>query len=144
MISLGKALLQDTWSGIARAAFRVKELKVELCKLFLKEIGKECCSIVSKKNPSLLMKTSATEMPHLSLEKVSVDLRNRCPLLFSVLMTAGTRQRNAAETKSWFPSVVVAASVVLRQRCRNINAVQLMITTLIKYTGFHVSVSLII
>ena len=64
---LGKALINGTWSNIAGAVFRVKELRVELCKFFLKEIGKECCAMVSKKNLSLLRKTSATEMQSLSL-----------------------------------------------------------------------------
>lgn len=136
---LGKALINGTWSNIAGAVFRVKELRVELCKFFLKEIGKECCAMVSKKNLSLLRKTSATEMQSLSLVNISNELKTRCPLLYSVLMTAGTTGRKKSSTQSWLPGVVVAASVVLKQRCRDVNAVQLMIATLIKYTGFHVS-----
>ncbi|XP_067021001.1 uncharacterized protein [Acropora muricata] len=134
---LGKALINGTWSNIAGAVFRVKELRVELCKFFLKEIGKECCAMVSKKNLSLLRKTSATEMQSLSLVNISNELKTRCPLLYSVLMTAGTTGRKKSSTQSWLPGVVVAASVVLKQRCRDVNAVQLMIATLIKYTGFH-------
>ena len=132
---LGKALINGTWSNIAGAVFRVKELRVELCKFFLKEIGKECCATVSKKNLSLLRKTSATEMQSLSLVNISNELKTRCPLLYSVLMTAGTTGRKKSSTQSWLPSVVV----VLKQCCRDVNAVQLMIATLIKYTGFHVS-----
>ena len=140
---LGRTLLQGTWSDIARAAFRVDELRAEMSKLFLKEIWKECCGMVSKKDPPLLKKTSAEEMQELSLKKVSIDLKNRCPLLYSALMTAAipaTKKRTESnEEEKWLPSVVVAAAVVLKQRCQSMNAVQLMITTLIKYTGFHVS-----
>ena len=136
---LGKALINGIWSNIAGAVFKVKELRVELCKFFLKEITKECCAMVSKKYLSLLRKTSATEMQSLSLANISNELKTRCPLLYSVLMTAGTTGRKKSRTQSWLPGVVVAASVVLKQRCQDVNAVQLMITTLIKYTGFHVS-----
>ena len=40
---LGKALINGTWSNIAGAVFRVKELRVELCKFFVKEIGRVLC-----------------------------------------------------------------------------------------------------
>lgn len=33
---LGKALINGIWSNIAGAVFKVKELRVELCKFFLK------------------------------------------------------------------------------------------------------------
>lgn len=135
-------MLQGKWSDIARAVFRVGELRAEICKLFLKEIWKECCAMVSKKEPSLLRKSSAAEMQDLSLKKVSADLDNRCPLLYSVLMTAATpaqRKRSESIEEKLLPSVVVAAAVVLKQCCQNMNAVQLMVATLIKYTGFHVS-----
>ena len=139
---LRKCLLQGTWSDIARAAFKVKDLRLELVKLFLKEIGKECYAMVSAKNPSLLRKTSAAEIQDLSLKKASSDLKTRTTLLYSVLMTAATPVCNKRNDEDmWLPSVVVAASVVLKQRCRNMNAVQLMVTTLIKYSGFHVSVT---
>ena len=98
--------------------------------------------MVSKKDPPLLRKSYAAEMQDLSLKKVSADLNNRCPLLYSVLMTAATpaqRKRSESDEEKWLPSVVVAAAVVMKQRCQSMNAVQLMVTTLIKYTGFHVS-----
>lgn len=81
--------------------------------------------MVSKKNLSLLRKTSATEMQSLSLVNISNELETRCPLLYSVLMTAGTTGRKKSSTQSWLPGVVVAASVVLKQRCRDVNAVHL-------------------
>ena len=139
---LGRCLLQGTWLDIARAAFKVKELRTEFCKLFLREISKECSDIVSGKNPSLLRKTSASEMQELSLQKVCSELETRTPLLYSVLITAATpvpSKTQGLNAEKWLPSVAVAGSVLLKQRSRNVNAVQLMITTLIKYTGFHVS-----
>ncbi|XP_029180546.2 uncharacterized protein LOC114948148 isoform X1 [Acropora millepora] len=137
---LGKSLLHGTWKDIARAAFRVKELRAEMLKLFLKEVAKECTGIVSRKKPSLLRKTSAADMKELSFQKACFELKERSPLFYSVLMTAaipsGGRKGNA-EVEKWLSSVAVAGSVLLKQRCQNMNAVQLMITTLIKYTGFH-------
>jgi len=127
---------------IARAAFRIKDLRTEMLKLFLKEISKECCEIISTKSPSLLRKNSASDMQDLSLQKVCIELKARSPLLYSVMMTAAIpvrNQKHSLGSEKWLPSVAVAGSVLLKQRSRNMNAVQLMVTTLIKYTGFHVS-----
>ena len=58
------------------------------------------------------------------------------------MMTAAIpvrNQKHSLGSEKWLPSVAVAGSVLLKQRSRNMNAVQLMVTTLIKYTGFHVS-----
>ena len=58
----------------------------------------------------------------------------------SVLMTATTPaqgKRPESDEEKWLPCVVVAAVMVLKQHCQDMNAVQLMVTTLIKYTGFH-------
>ena len=113
-----------------------------MLKPFLKEIDKECSGIVSRKKPFLLRKTSAADMKELTFQKVCFELKEHSPLFYSVLMTAailsGGRKGNA-NVQKWLSSVAVAGLVLLKQRCQNMNAVQLMITTLIKYTGFHVS-----
>lgn len=50
------------WSDIVRVVFCVNELRVEMCKLFLKEIWKECCVMVFKKDFLLLRKLLIVEM----------------------------------------------------------------------------------
>lgn len=67
---LGKALLRGTWKEIARAAFRVTQIRAELLKLCLKEVSKECSNLVSPKHPSVLRKVSAMDMENLTLKKV--------------------------------------------------------------------------
>jgi len=81
-------------------------------------------------------------MQQLSLQKVCSELETRIPLLYSVLITAAIPVRSKKQglnAEKWLPSLAVAGSVLLKQRSRSMNAVQLMIATLIKYTGFHVS-----
>lgn len=70
---LGKSLLHGTWKDIVRAAFRVKDLRADMLKLFLKEVAKECTGIVSRKKPYLLRKTSAADMKELSFQKVCFE-----------------------------------------------------------------------
>ena len=121
---MGKSLLHGTLKDIARAAFRVKDLRAEMLKPFLKEIDKECIGIVSRKKPSLLRKTSAVAMKELSFQKVCFELNEHSPLSYSVLMTAailsGGRKGNA-NVQKWLSSVAVAGLVLLKQRCQNMN-----------------------
>ena len=113
---MGKSLLHDTLKDIARAAFRVKDLRAEMLKHFLKEIAKECTGIASRKKPSLLGKTSAADMKELSFQKVCFELKEHSrPLFYSVLMTgailSGGRKGNA-NVQKWLSSVAVAGSVL--------------------------------
>ena len=54
LTSLGKMMLRGTYSQIARAAWRNEKIKKTLVSLLLKEINKECFSLCSSKNPSIL------------------------------------------------------------------------------------------
>lgn len=137
---LGKALLRGTWQDIARAAFKVKNLKIELLKCSLKEISKECSGMVSTANPSILRKTSVTDMRKLSLKDVCLELKEKAPFLYSVLVTCAIPKGNKTNAQ-WLPSVAVAASILLKERSKFMTAVQILMTILMKYNGFQVSTS---
>jgi len=138
--SLGRALVRGTWKDIASAAFKVKELKGELIKFVLKEISKECCSLVSVKNPSILRKLDVESMAELSMEKVCTELRGRTPLLFSFLMTVATPPRSMKSDLQWLPSVAATAAILLKERSKYMNGFQLLLTLVMRHTGFQVGV----
>ena len=117
------------------------QIRAELFKLCLKKVSKECSNLVSPKSPSVLRKVSAMDMKNFTLKKVSMELKERCPLFYSVLMNCAIPPsgKNGEPMSEWLPSVGVAASVLIKQRCCMMTGVQLMLMTLIKYTGFQVS-----
>ena len=117
------------------------QIRSELAKLFFKEVAKESENLVSNKHASVLKKISALDIKNLSLKEVCVELKERCPLLFSVIVTCAV-PRERKESPEWLPSVAVAAAVLMKQRSRMMNSVQIMLMTLIKYTGFQVCVCL--
>lgn len=132
-------MLRGTWKEIASAAFRVKELRNELVKCMLKQLTIECCDIVSSKAPSLLRKTSAKDIRSMSLKNVCEELRNRTPLLYSTLMTIAIPKRSIQNKHlDWLPSVAMAGAVLLKQRSRMMNSVQLMLMLILKYSGHQV------
>jgi hypothetical protein len=150
-------LLRGTWAEMARAAFRVKELRAELIKCTLRQLSVECTTIVSPKASSILRNTTAEGIRNLSLQDVCNEWKQQTPLLYSFLMTTASpshrnQQRRAKKFSfpssekakdnlarcDWLPSVAVAGSILLKQRSCSMNAVQFMLMMLIKYSGFQV------
>lgn len=48
------------------------------------------------------------------------------------------------KTVTWLPSVALAGSVLLRERSRGMNAMQLLVTTIIKSSGSQVDTLLLL
>lgn len=114
------------------------QLKAELLKLSLKEICKESCSLVSSKHPSVLRSVNVSNMAVLSLEKICQELRDRAPLIYSFMMTIAVPRRSVKEQVQRLPSIAAAASILLKERSRFMNGFQLILTMIIRHTGFQV------
>ena len=52
--SLGNMLCRETYTQIARAAWRCHRIREQIIVQFLKDIDSECSSMCSKKDPSVL------------------------------------------------------------------------------------------
>ena len=141
LYSLGKFLAIGTYKQIARAAWKIPGIKKELCNLFTKEVQKETADMCSKKQPSILRKNDKDSMNSLSIEKVSQEIETRAPLFHSVLKASSTNNfsvnRGCKSAKSDdFAAVTTAGSICLRNRCKNMNAIQLLITTFIYHSSW--------
>ena len=108
--SLGIALVRGTFSQIANAIFKIKPLKVQITKCFLRELSKECAELTSKKKPSILRKTTTDDIRKFELRKVCEELKNRAPLYYSMLVTSAvpSRKKDINSSPDFFPSVAVA------------------------------------
>lgn len=141
--SLGKMLVRGTYKQIANTAWKVPKLKSELVNIILKEIEKETTSLCSRKDPSCLRNTDKNSMKDLTMEKVSKEIKTRAPIFHAVLTTSCTNsrtvERTEASTKDSFPAVAMAAAICLKSRCRNMIAVQLLITTFLYHSNWWVS-----
>ena len=82
--SLGKMLVRGTLKQIASAAWRCNELHPFIMKEFFKTIHKECANLCSKKEPSMLRKTSKSDILEFKFETLGEELSRRVPLLYGV------------------------------------------------------------
>ena len=74
----------------------------------------------------------------LTIGKIDKELRERTPTLHTILAASAISSRSQKSASDFIPAIAVAASVLLKERCQRINGLQLMITIIMKFTGFHV------
>ena len=138
--SLGIALVRGTFSQIANAIFKVKRLKVEITKCLLRELSRECRELTSKKTPSILRKTTADNIRQFELRKVCEELKQRAPLYYSMLLTSAVpnTRKHDMNAPDFLPSVAVAGSILMRERCMFLNATQIMVSLVVKFSAIQV------
>ena len=109
-------------------------------KCFLRELSRECAELTSKKNPSILRKTTTDDIRKFELRKVCEGLKNRAPLYYSMLLTSAvpSRKKDMISSPDFFPSVAVAGSILLRERCMFLNATQIMVSLVLKFSAIQV------
>ncbi len=136
---LGKAILRGTYKNIAAAAMKSPHVQKEIVEIVLKKISSQCSGISSSKHPSLLRKTDVEDMRTFSLQEICKELKERAPLLYSVLLACSVAKGSINMEKDWLPSVAIAGGILLKQRCRYMTSVQLMLSILVKHCGFQAS-----
>ena len=137
--SLGKMLVRGTYRQIANAAWKNPSINKHLRELMVRELEKEATQLCSKKKPSCLRNTNKQSMVSFTMEKVSNELKERTPLLHSVLSAVSINRRSkAAKEKSHFGAIAMAAAVCLKNRCKHMTAVQLLITIFIYHSNWMV------
>ena len=130
--SLGKALVFGPDDRIARAVMKNPILNRSVANLVLKKLGEELNGVCARKNPSVLRKSAKDYILNFSLEKVCQE---RTPLFYGVLMTYA----NVKKETTWPPSIVVATSVLLKQRNTHMNTFATVVSLTVKNRSTEVS-----
>ena len=135
-------LLRGTLKQNAAAAWRSYKLKPYLIKEVLKSVHTECANLCSRKEPSLLRKTSKAVMLEFSFEKLRVELKARTPLLHGILRSACWRKNAVQESDiSWLPPVCMPAAVCFNSRPPKMTSVQLPVSVILQHCGLTVSMT---
>ena len=92
-------------------------------------MSKEVSGLCSKSRPSPLKKTSKEDLQNFDLLKLCQECQERAPIFYAFLLNAGSR-RNRKGT--WFGSVALAGSILLKQRNREMNATAAVMGILLK------------
>lgn len=89
---------------------------------------------------SIFKKTSKDDMSSFSFEKAELEMKDRCPMFYTMLKSASMSQCKSDDGDVyWKTSIVIAASVCLKNRCQRMTAVQLLISLIISHSSYTVS-----
>ena len=91
--SLGKALVFGPDDRIACAVIKNPTLSRSAVNLVLKKLGEELNDLCARKNLSVLRKSAKDDIMNFSLEKVCLELKERTPLFYGVLMTCANAKK---------------------------------------------------
>lgn len=140
MAPIGKAMLRGTYQQMAHKMWQHKILRMEFVKYLLRAIAAECSELCSSKTASMSRRCSSDDMLKFHPEALCEEWMERAPLFYSILMSSAlSGRRKDVKTVTWLPSVALAGSVLLRERSRGMNAMQLLVTTIIKSSGSQVA-----
>ena len=132
-----KALAHGPPSRIAKTVLKCKTLRTEIICQVLRIVASEMNQLCSKKNPSILRKTSKDDLINFDMEKLRDEWKERAPVFYSFLLTCSS-SKNTSTTANWFPSIAVAGSVLLKQRNSHMNASASALGILIKTGSIEV------
>lgn len=139
--SIGKMLVRGTYKQIAHATWKNVNLKKHLVELILKEVEKEAIGLCSKKHPSILRMTDKESMLNLSMDSISLELKDRAPLIHSTLSTiAINRNSRASSDKKHVGPIAMAVAILLKNRSRYMTALQLLVTIFLYHSNWMVSI----
>lgn len=145
MAPIGKAMLRGTYQQMAHKIWQHKILKVELMKYVIRATAAECSELCSTKNHSMARQCGSDDMLKFQPEALCQEWMDKAPLFYSILMSSAlSERRKDVKTVTWLPSVALAGSILLRERSRGMDAMQLLVTTIIKTSGSQVIICSVI
>ena len=162
LLRIGVSLLRGTYKDIAVALWKNCEIRKNIVDLFLKEVNKECDIMCRDRLPSnaprqkgsssettkgtatrdarsVLKKTTKEDMLTFSFEKLDNEMKEKCPLFRSVLLTAAST-RKKAQDPHWQAALCTSAAVCLKNRSQRMTALQLYISLIVNTSSYTVHV----
>lgn len=134
IVSVAKVISRGSFKDIASSVYKCEVLKEPLKKKFLREVEKEAELMCSKKNPSILRKTSKEDITNFKFEKLANELQERAPLLKSILLSASSKQ----DFTSSVAVLGITAAILLKHRNMQMNSVQIIVNSILQHSSLTV------
>jgi hypothetical protein len=134
--AIGKALAHGVPLQIATSIMKCETVRNHIIEKTLKIMSKEVLDLCSKKNPSLLRKSGKHDLEKFDLKLLCDEWKERAPLFYSFLLTSAINKRT--KDHSWFASLAIAGSILLKQRSEKMDATASVLGILLKYKSVEV------
>ena len=112
---------------------------MEIVKYVAKSVAMECAELCSTKRKSMARQTSSQDMLKFNQESLCHEWMNEAPIFYLMLRSSAlSERRKDFNTVTWSPGIAMAGSVLLRERSRGMDAMQLLVTTIIRSSANQV------
>jgi len=131
---IGRALAGGSLQSLASAVMQHKSLSELILLRVLDTIGAECTTLCRRSLPSLFRKISTPTLCEFNWQSMVDELQAKAPTLLRVLSTicANNDHRNQHKCGSaHYPSICMAASIILKERNREMCGVQSILSLLL-------------
>ena len=103
----------------------------------LRAVSNEVDNLCSKRDPSLLRKNEKDDLINYDMLKLCEEWKRRAPIFYAFLLTCSTSKRHMHHS-TWFPSIAVSGSILLKQRNNHTSATAIVIGLLLKTKSIEV------
>lgn len=104
-------------------------MRIHVVSSVIKAVSKEVSGLCGKSRPSLLTKTSKEDFQNFNLQKLCEEWQERAPIFHAFLLNTASRTNRKG---TWFGSVALAGSILLKQRNCEMNATAAVMGNLLK------------
>ena len=136
-LPLGKALADGSPSRIAKAIMNCEQLRKSVIEKVLNVVSLETTNLCSRNRPSLLKKTTKEDLINFDLCCICKEWKEKAPVFYSFLLACCESNRKIAAA-SWFGSVAIAGSILLKQRDPAMSATGIVMGILLKTRSIEV------
>ena len=135
--AIGKAIIHGPPSRIAKAVLKCEAIRTAVIEQVLRAVSNEVDNLCSKENPSLLRKNEKDDLINYDMLKLCEEWKRRAPVFYAFLLTCSTSKRNMHHS-TWFPSIALSGSILLKQRNNHMSATASVIGLLLKTKSIKV------
>jgi len=132
-----KALAHGPPSRVAKTILKCKSLQKEVTSQVLRVVSSEVNQLCSRKNPSILRKTSKDDLINFDMTKLCDEWKERAPVFYAFLLTCCS-SKSTTSTAKWFPRIAISGSILLKQRNSHMSATASVLGILIKTGSMEV------
>ena len=108
----------------------IESVKEAVLSLILQDISQECSNLCKKTPTSLFRKIPVDKMAEFSWEELIKELTFTAPTMLRIVSSIAVRIQNQVTSPSHYPGICAAVAVMLKERNKEMCAIQSMLSLL--------------
>ena len=128
---VGRALAGGNLSTISKLVLSHEDLREQILVRIMDEINRECACLCQRGDPSVFRKIPLQNLADFKWSICGDELQRKAPVLyrvFSKVVSSNNHRNQQKRGDQHLPGVCTAAAVLLKERSREMNGIQRMVS----------------